>query len=143
LHNRNLNIPLFSLGEIMPDPKLPENVLTQFLKDTVMPDQQEHDRQECIRHMCEMMFETPPAKEASVEDGRMKGLLSCWHDDKGQELAEQILSACMHTAKTTLKKGSSQRVFVQDFAAALNRRSLLRNDRVEDFTNEGYRYLDT
>lgn len=130
-----------------PDPTktLPENELAQFLKDNVLPEQKEQVRKDCIKHMCRIMFEAPEtAATVNVEDGRMKGLLTCWHDDSGQELAEELLSACMYAAYTTLKKGSCQHVYVQDLAAALNRRGLLRNEQgYEEFIKEGCRYLDT
>ena len=45
----------------------------------------------------------------------------------------QILDATLYAAKTTLKDETEKRVFVQDLAASLNRRRLLKNDDVESF----------
>ncbi|MCS7124546.1 MAG: hypothetical protein NZ932_03925 [Candidatus Bathyarchaeota archaeon] len=54
----------------------------------------------------------------------------------------KVLSAALYVAKTTLPKGSSRRVFIQDFAAALNRRKVLSNDLVDEFQQLGYRYME-
>lgn len=44
-----------------------------------------------------------------------------------------ILDAALYAAKTSLPKGSPRRVFIQDLAAALNRRKILHNNDVEKF----------
>lgn len=46
----------------------------------------------------------------------------------------EILDAALYGAKVTLQQGSPRSVFIQDFAAALNRRRLLKNEEVEEFT---------
>lgn len=45
----------------------------------------------------------------------------------------QVLDAALYAAEVTLPQGSPRRVFIQDFAAALNRRRILRNEEVEKF----------
>ena len=45
----------------------------------------------------------------------------------------QVLDASLYAAKVSLPKGSSRRAFIQDLAASLNRRRLLRNKDVEEF----------
>lgn len=53
----------------------------------------------------------------------------------------RVMQAAMYAAKTTLAEGTPQRVFVQDFAAILNRRELLSNTNVQPFREYGYQYM--
>jgi hypothetical protein len=45
----------------------------------------------------------------------------------------QVLDAALYAVKTTCNDPTHQRVFIQDFAASLNRRRLLTNKDVEPF----------
>lgn len=45
----------------------------------------------------------------------------------------QVLDAALYAVKVTCKDPTHRSVFVQDFAASLNRRRLLKNDDVERF----------
>lgn len=124
-----------------------------LIKTSLADAEQEREKQkrdDCINRMCELMLETPAVirmlETDNVGDGRMRGLIEGFHidlDGRVTEMTKQLLSACMYTAKVTCSKGSQQRCFVQDLAAALNRRKLLSNEHVNDFMEEGYRYLGT
>jgi len=54
----------------------------------------------------------------------------------------KVFESAMYSAKTTMKEASERRVFIQDFAAALNRRGLLRNEVVDRFCEYGYTYME-
>lgn len=58
-----------------------------------------------------------------------------------------LLEAAMYSAGVAISAfaphASGARAFIQDFAAALNRRGLLPNDKVEEFTEYGYKYMET
>ncbi len=56
--------------------------------------------------------------------------------------AFSLLESAVFAAYTTLPKGSPRRVFVQDFAASLNRKGLLRNELVDRFCEYGYKYME-
>jgi len=56
--------------------------------------------------------------------------------------AFSLLESAMFAAYTTVPKGSPRRVFVQDFAASLNRKGLLRNEYVDKFCEYGYKYME-
>jgi len=47
----------------------------------------------------------------------------------------QVLDASLYAGKVSLPKGSPQHAFVQDLAASLNRRRILKNEDVESFTD--------
>ena len=53
-----------------------------------------------------------------------------------------ILTAALVTAKTTLPKGSPRRVFIQDLAAALDRRKLISKEKYDEFVEAGYNYME-
>lgn len=76
---------------------------------------------------------------------KMAGLLS----DRGISFTDEALSLCLdmlestlYVAKATLPEGSPRRVFIQDFAASLNRKGLLANEDVDKFREYGYQYMD-
>ena len=54
----------------------------------------------------------------------------------------RVVQAAMYSAKQTIKDWNGRRVFVQDFAAALNRRHLLTYDKYDEFTKLGYDYME-
>lgn len=47
----------------------------------------------------------------------------------------QVIDASLYAGKVSLSKGSPRQAFVQDLAASLNRRRLLKNEDVESFTD--------
>lgn len=53
----------------------------------------------------------------------------------------KIFKAALYAAKATIAEPSSRRVFIQDFAASLNRAGLLRNALVDAFCKYGYAYM--
>ncbi|MEM2567130.1 MAG: hypothetical protein QXH20_01485 [Candidatus Bathyarchaeia archaeon] len=54
----------------------------------------------------------------------------------------KLLSAALYAAKHNLPVGSPRRVFIQDLAAALNRRNILSNEKVDQFLRLGFRYME-
>lgn len=54
----------------------------------------------------------------------------------------KVLSASLHSAKSSLKQGSPRRVFVQDLTASLNRKQVVSNDRINQFTELGYDFME-
>jgi hypothetical protein len=54
----------------------------------------------------------------------------------------KLLASAMYAAKSTLPKGSPRRVFVQDLAASLNRKSLILKEEVDSFNKLGYEYME-
>jgi len=55
---------------------------------------------------------------------------------------EDIFDATLFAAKTTMKDASERRVFIQDFAASLNRKGLLPTEFVDAFCKHGYVYME-
>lgn len=53
----------------------------------------------------------------------------------------EILASALYAAKSTLPKGSPQRVFIQDLGASLNRRRMLPTEKVDTFKQLGYEYM--
>lgn len=53
-----------------------------------------------------------------------------------------VLEAVLFSAKSTLPAGSPRRVFIQDLAAALNRRDMLHSRDVGKFCELGYKYME-
>lgn len=60
----------------------------------------------------------------------------------GARVATQIFESTLYAAKTTMKDATERRVFIQDFAAALNRHGLLRSELVDAFMRHGYVYME-
>lgn len=54
----------------------------------------------------------------------------------------KVLSASLHSAKSNVGRGSPQRVFVQDLVASLNRKHVIPNDRINQFTELGYDFME-
>jgi hypothetical protein len=54
----------------------------------------------------------------------------------------KLLASAMYAAKSTLPKGSPRRVFIQDLAASLNRKSLLLKEEFDSFNKLGYGYME-
>jgi len=54
----------------------------------------------------------------------------------------KLLMATMFAAKSTLPRGSPRRVFVQDLAASLNRKSLILMEEMDKFNKLGYEYME-
>jgi hypothetical protein len=53
-----------------------------------------------------------------------------------------MLQSALYAAKVTLPKGSPRRVFIQDFAASLNRKHILPNENYDKFQRLGYEYME-
>lgn len=53
-----------------------------------------------------------------------------------------IVRSALYAAKSSLPKGSPRRVFIQDFAASLNRKQILPNENVDEFHKLGYEYME-
>ena len=74
----------------------------------------------------------------------------CWkiHDwEKDTPLPPEsrickVLASALFSAKSTLGRGSPRRVFIQDLAASLNRKTFLPNEKVEEFRQLGYEYME-
>jgi len=62
-------------------------------------------------------------------------------DYAGSENVDNAISAALFAAKTTITERNTQRVFIQDFAASLNRKGLLSNTNVQPFREYGYQYM--
>lgn len=90
----------------------------------------------------------PPTEEHSspVTVEEMRRALYTMENRIGYMMPEsretKMFEAAMYAAKTTMKDATERRVFVQDFAASLNRRGLLINENVDDFTKFGYIYME-
>ena len=54
---------------------------------------------------------------------------------------QEIIGAVMHTLKQTVKDETTWHVFIQDFAAALNRRGLLSNTNEQPFRESAYQFM--
>ena len=61
--------------------------------------------------------------------------------ERSSEEVDKAVSAALFAAKATIIDRNAQRVFIQDFAAALNRRGLLSNTNVQPFREYGYQYM--
>jgi len=91
---------------------------------------------------------TAPSEHSSpvtVEEMRhaligMVHQLSLSFDHK--KFIEPLFESVMYAAKTTMKDASERRVFIQDLAAALNRRAWLDSRLVETFEKYGYTYME-
>lgn len=54
----------------------------------------------------------------------------------------KVLRAAFYAGKYgVFNESSTQRVFVQEFAASLNRKGMLKNPSVDQFTRLGYEYM--
>jgi len=53
----------------------------------------------------------------------------------------QVLDTTLYAVKVSLPQGSPRRVFIEDLAASLNRRKLLRNEDVDSFTLIGFEIM--
>lgn len=56
--------------------------------------------------------------------------------------AIKFMSATFESTYTTVDSADQRRVWVQDFAAALNRRGVLPNENVDRFQQLGYEYME-
>lgn len=54
----------------------------------------------------------------------------------------RILSAALYSAKSTLAEGSPRRVFIEDLAAALDRRGLIDKKKIDEFVKAGFEYME-
>jgi len=82
-------------------------------------------------------------EQVTVEEMRhaligMTNLLSIVTGSKG----EMIFEAFMYSAKVTMKQATERRAFIQDLAAALNRRYLLSKEDADTFSKLGYIYME-
>jgi len=87
----------------------------------------------------------PKTEQKLIEE--MCWLIHDWEKDKPlppENPKCKVLASALFSAKTTLKPCgiSSQRVFIQDLAASLNRRRLLSSDEVDTFEKLGYEYME-
>jgi len=73
---------------------------------------------------------------------KMCRLIPWGPEDTGEHPGCPILHAGLFSAKSTLPKGSARRVYVQDLAAALERRDLLKKSKYDEFVNTGYKYME-
>lgn len=60
----------------------------------------------------------------------------------GQNYRSPILTAAMFSAFTTIDSADGRRVYVQDLAASLNRNNILPNDKVDEFQQLGYEFME-
>ena len=60
----------------------------------------------------------------------------------GQNYRSPVLTAAMSSAYTTIDSADGRRVYVQDLAASLNRNGLLPNDKVDEFQQLGYEFME-
>jgi len=54
----------------------------------------------------------------------------------------QVLDASLYAGKVSLQRGSPRHAFVQDLAASLNRRRILKNEDVDSFTELGIQIIE-
>ncbi|HDO42010.1 MAG TPA: hypothetical protein ENH03_03820 [Candidatus Bathyarchaeota archaeon] len=89
-----------------------------------------------------MVLERPfTLEEKYISD--MCWLITEWNEPATLDNPKcKILAAALFSAKSTLPKGSPRRVFIQDLAASLNRKGLLKNEKVDTFTKIGYNYME-
>ena len=62
-------------------------------------------------------------------------------DYQGSENVDNAIIAALFAARSTITDWNQQRVFIQDFAASLNRKELLSNTNVLLFLEYGYKYI--
>lgn len=90
--------------------------------------------------------EVATATHSTVTVEEMRRALYTMENRIGYMLPEsretKMFEATMFAAKTTMKDATERRVFIQDFAASLNRKRLLTNENVEDFIKYGYIYME-
>lgn len=53
-----------------------------------------------------------------------------------------LVKSALYAAKTTLPRGTLRRLFIQEFAASLNRKHTLPNENVEKFHKLGFQYME-
>lgn len=87
----------------------------------------------------------PKTEQKLVEE--MCWLIHDWEKDKllpPENPKCKVLASALYSAKSATKPWGviSQRVFIQDFAASLNRRGLLPNEKVDEFEELGYEYME-
>ena len=63
-------------------------------------------------------------------------------EDLAKYEVSDVLASALYSAKSTLPAGSPRRVFIQDLAAALNRRKLLPSEHYDRFCELGYKYME-
>ena len=83
------------------------------------------------------------ARKETATKKQMCKLIPWGPGEAGEHPGCPILNAALFSAKSTLPKGSARRVFVQDLAAALDRRDLLKKEKHEEFLKAGYEYMET
>jgi len=78
-------------------------------------------------------------------DGMIKQLSLSWERKQLvplPALGSPLFESALYAAKTTMKDATERRVFIQDFAAALNRRALLDSELIDAFSKHGYVYME-
>jgi len=80
----------------------------------------------------------------TVEEMRraLEGMLNLIPIMVYEEKETKIFESALYAAKTTMKDPTERRVFVQDFAASLNRKGLLASELVDKFCEHGYTYME-
>lgn len=83
------------------------------------------------------------SEQITVEEMRnaLIGMINLLSIVRGSK-EEMIFEAFMYAAKTTMKQATERRAFIQDLAAALNRRYLLSKEAANIFSNWGYIYME-
>lgn len=82
----------------------------------------------------------PPLKKKTPEEQALTGMMnSLPFLHYGTEA--DLFTSAMHAAKSSSLGKTGERVFIQEFAAALNRKGLLSNDKVQEFREYGYQYM--
>jgi len=92
---------------------------------------------EIVSEMCDLLrLETIGHGRELLEEATAEACLNLIRDQ-----ACKVLASALYSAKSTLTAGSPRRVFIQDLAAALNRRGLLRDRDFDVFCKLGYEYM--
>lgn len=82
------------------------------------------------------------ARKEITAQKKMCRLIPWGPPDAGEHPGCPLLNAALVSAKTTLAKGSPRRVFVQDLAAALDRRDLIKKGKYDEFVTIGHEYME-
>jgi hypothetical protein len=97
--------------------------------------------------LSERVFYKPSLKGITEQKTaeEMCWLIHDWEKDKPPPPDSpkcQVLMASLYAAKTSLPKGSPRRVFVEDLAASLNRRRILKSEQYDEFQKLGFEYME-
>jgi hypothetical protein len=79
--------------------------------------------------------------EVLSEMSKLINIARWYSDPTSAGNVQEIIGAVMYTLKQTVKDETTWHVFIQDFAAALNRRGLLSNTNVQPFREYAYQFM--